>query len=122
MRRLVVGLAALVVAVPAANAAPDERGADGAEGAAFAQGIQPRPEEGALGAYEAAQPPDTPAGNPRALPSDDGARPVQVVVRPDGGGFDWGDAFAGAGVAFGLVLVGAAAARATRHLTKPASA
>ncbi|MGH3023053.1 MAG: hypothetical protein ACRDNI_05300 [Gaiellaceae bacterium] len=139
MRRLVVGLAALVVAVPAANAAPDRRGADGADGAigsAFVQGvtdfpgtsaIHDRPVAGSAFVQGVTDFPGTSAihdrpvaGYPRALPTDYGVRPVQVVERP--GGFDWGDALAGAGVAFGLVLLAAAAARATRHASRPAAA
>jgi hypothetical protein len=43
----------------------------------------------------------------------------QVVSAP---GFDWDDAGIGAGVAIGLVLLGGAALRASRHLGKPQTA
>jgi hypothetical protein len=43
----------------------------------------------------------------------------QAVASP---GFDWSDAGIGAGLALGLVLVGAAAVRASRHLGKAQTA
>jgi hypothetical protein len=82
-------------------------------------------------------------GMPRAMPSDY-ARQVQAdnTVRsidavenarltPRGGsvpqvvashGFDWSDAGIGAGLALGLVLIGGAAFRTTRHLGRPQTA
>jgi hypothetical protein len=63
----------------------------------------------------------------RTLPQDLNAQnryrvPVQVVTlsRPDG--FDWGDAGTGAGILLGAALLAGGAARATRHLVKPATA
>jgi hypothetical protein len=43
----------------------------------------------------------------------------QIVASP---GFDWSDAGIGAGLALGLVLLGAGAVRATRHLGKAQTA
>jgi hypothetical protein len=45
--------------------------------------------------------------------------PVQVVSNPSNG-FDWGDAGIGAGTMFALVLVGAGALLAARHVGRPA--
>lgn len=56
----------------------------------------------------------------RALPSDYGVAPVQLV-RADNG-FDWGDAGIGAGLAFALILLAGGAALGTRQLGRPASA
>lgn len=55
----------------------------------------------------------------RALPEDYGAQPVQIASRADG--FDWSDAGIGAGLAFGLILLVAAATLSTRHISRPAS-
>jgi hypothetical protein len=55
----------------------------------------------------------------RALPADYGAQPVQIASKADG--FDWSDAGIGAGLAFGLMLLVAAATLSTRHISRPAS-
>jgi hypothetical protein len=47
--------------------------------------------------------------------------PVQVVSNPSDG-FDWGDAGIGAGTVFGVMLLGASALLATRHVGHPAQA
>jgi hypothetical protein len=52
-----------------------------------------------------------------ALPQDIG-EPIQVVSRSDG--FDWGDAGIGAGTVFAVMLLGAGALLATRHVGHPA--
>jgi hypothetical protein len=52
-----------------------------------------------------------------ALPQDI-AEPVQVVSTSDG--FDWGDAGIGAGTLFAVLLLGAGALLATRHVGHPA--
>jgi hypothetical protein len=46
--------------------------------------------------------------------------PVQVVSNPSNG-FDWGDAGIGAGTVFAVMLLGAGALLATRHVGRPAS-
>jgi len=66
-------------------------------------------------------------GMPRAMPSDYAKagvslREVQVPQAVSGSGFDWSDAGIGAGLALGLVLIGAAAVRASRHLGKTQTA
>lgn len=63
---------------------------------------------------QVAQVHDRPALGPTA-----GDVPIQVVNRPDG--FDWGDAGIGAGALFGLMLLGAIAMVASRHLSRPAT-
>lgn len=55
----------------------------------------------------------------RALPQDYGNEPVQIVSRPDG--FDWSDAGIGAGLAFALMLLAAGATVATRQMGRAAS-
>ena len=45
--------------------------------------------------------------------------PVQVVSNPSNG-FDWGDAGVGAGTVFAVLLLGAGAVLATRHVGHPA--
>ncbi|MGH7357344.1 MAG: hypothetical protein ACREJR_00860 [Candidatus Rokuibacteriota bacterium] len=62
------------------------------------------------------------AGYRRALPDDYGLRavvPVEAVRGPSS--FDWGDALAGAGAAFGLMLLIGGAALATRHVRPTAA-
>jgi hypothetical protein len=49
----------------------------------------------------------------------DYAQPVQVVSNPSDG-FDWGDAGIGAGAVFAVMLLGAGALLATRHVGHPA--
>ena len=55
----------------------------------------------------------------RALPQDVGREPIQVVSNPSNG-FDWGDAGIGAGTIFAVMLLGAGALLATRHVGRPA--
>ncbi len=91
LRRLVLGLAVAAVAVPTAQARPDEGGAL-SQPEQFVQGVTDfpssvvdRPVRGAEYGQFAYR---------RALPQDYGVRTIQVAERP--GGFDWGDAGIGA--------------------------
>jgi len=59
-------------------------------------------------------------GYRRALPQDYGVVRVQVARGPSG--FDWGDAFIGAGGALTLLLLAGGATLATRHIARPAAA
>jgi hypothetical protein len=54
----------------------------------------------------------------RALPQDLGPQ-AAIVVASDG--FDWGDAGIGAGTVFAVMLLGAGALLAARHIGRPAS-
>ena len=101
LRRLVLGLAVAAVAVPTAQARPDEGGALSMD----------RPARGSDYGQFAYR---------RALPQDYGVRTIQVAQRP--GGFDWGDAGIGAGSALVIVLLAGGASLATRHLNRPATA
>jgi hypothetical protein len=53
---------------------------------------------------------------------DEGQVKVAHVTQVASSGFDWGDAAIGAGIALGLVLLGATAFRATRGVGKPQTA
>ena len=117
LRRLVLGLAVAAVAVPTAQARPDEGGAL-SDSERFVQGVtdfpssvMDRPVRGAEHGQFAYR---------RALPQDYGVRTIQVAQRP--GGFDWGDAGIGAGSALVIVLLAGGASLATRHLNRPATA
>jgi len=59
-------------------------------------------------------------GYRRALPQDYGVVRVEVARGPSG--FDWGDAFIGAGGALTLLLLAGGATLATRHIARPAAA
>jgi hypothetical protein len=105
------------VAVPTAQARPDEGGAL-SKPERFVQGVtdfpssvMDRPVRGADHGQFAYR---------RALPQDYGVRTIQVAQRP--GGFDWGDAGIGAGSALVIVLLAGGASLATRHLNRPATA
>jgi hypothetical protein len=117
LRRLVLGLAVAAVAVPTAQARPDEGGTlSGPE--QFVQGVTDFPssvmDPSARGADYGQ------FAYRRALPQDYGVRTIQVAQRP--GGFDWGDAGIGAGSALVIVLLAGGASLATRHLNRPATA
>jgi hypothetical protein len=56
----------------------------------------------------------------RNVPLGTNYEPVQVVSNPSNG-FDWGDAGIGAGTVFAVMLLGAGALLATRHVGRPAS-
>jgi hypothetical protein len=56
----------------------------------------------------------------RNVPLGTNYEPVQVVSNPSNG-FDWGDAGIGAGAVFGVMLLGAGALLAARHVGRPAS-
>ena len=102
LRRLVLGLAVAAVAVPTAQARPDEGGASSV--------VNPSVRGADYGQF----------AYRRALPQDYGVRTIQVAQRP--GGFDWGDAGIGAGSAFVIVLLAGGASLATRHLNRPTTA
>jgi hypothetical protein len=59
-------------------------------------------------------------GYRHALPQDFAREPIQVVSNPSDG-FDWSDAGVGAGTIFAVMLLGAGAMLATRHVGRPAS-
>jgi hypothetical protein len=56
----------------------------------------------------------------RALPQDLGPQAAIQVVSNPSNGFDWGDAGIGAGTVFAVMLLGAGALLATRHVGHPA--
>ena len=141
-RRLALGLAVAAVAVPSAQAQIHQREAaetayafvldgigypapDGREW----PGVDPNvaPYEGESRAHVLAPgEPAWPGVNPSAVPSDAGPKspvhvdaPSQVVTKPDG--FDWGDASVGAGMVATIMLLGAGALVATRHVSGPAT-
>jgi hypothetical protein len=152
-RRLVLGFAIALVAVPVAQAYPDE-GAK-AQGT-FVQGVDDFPGSSELapqanGVAVRGEVKDGLGTSPggavivgddkrnvapgqdyeptvaaeynqyayrRALPQDLGPQ-AAIVVASDG--FDWGDAGIGAGTAFALMLLGAGALLAARHVGRPAS-
>jgi hypothetical protein len=138
LRRLVLGFALVAVAAPAAQARvyaggssgesalirPDDRAVHGVlvtqDARLPVRGDDKVIEPGGEGQYSQ-------FAYRRTLPQDLNAQnryrvPVQVVTlsRPDG--FDWGDAGTGAGILLGAALLAGGAARATRHLVKPATA
>jgi hypothetical protein len=130
LRRLVLGLTVALVAVPAAQAYPDE----GAKQETFRQGIDDFPGSSYVPPEAAVVRGDVKdgIGTARILAELEaktrdyvaGAAPVttgpiQVVGTSDG--FDWGDAGIGAGSVFAVVLIGGGALLATRHVGRPAS-
>lgn len=117
LRRLVLGLAVAAVAVPTAQARPDEDGAPGGS-VRFVQGVTDFPSsvmDPSVRGADYGQ-----FAYRHAMPQDYGVRTIQVTQRP--GGFDWGDAGLGAGSALVLVLLAGGASLATRHLNRPAAA
>ena len=104
-----IAAASMLLAAPAAQARPDE-GAALSEPEPFVQGVtdfpssvMDRPVRGADYGQFAYR---------RALPQDYGVRTIQVAQRP--GGFDWGDAGIGAGLALGAAVVALGAGRTVR--------
>jgi hypothetical protein len=117
LRRLVLGLAVAAVAVPTAQARPDEGGASsGSE--QFVQGVTDFPSSVMNPSARGAD--YSQFAYRRALPQDYGVRTIQVAERPSG--FDWSDAGVGAGSALVLVLLAGGASLATRHLNRPTTA
>lgn len=148
LRRFVLGLAVAAVVAPAAQAhipAPEAgvfdggaavRPADEADGVVLRRsrpaGVVQGEEKGDLPQagyvpFVSDFPRTAPApggdstliGYRRALPQDYGVVRVEV---PSGPGFDWGDAFIGAGGALTLLLLAGGATLATRHIGRPAAA
>lgn len=104
-----IAAASMLLAASAAHARPDEGGAL-REPEPFVQGVtdfpssvMDRPVRGADYGQFAYR---------RALPQDYGVRTIQVAQRP--GGFDWGDAGIGAGLALGAAVVAVGAGRTVR--------
>jgi hypothetical protein len=105
---IAIAAASMVLAAPAAQARPDEGGAL-TEPEQFVQGVtdfpssvMDRPARGSDYGQFAYR---------RALPQDY-VRTIQVAQRP--GGFDWGDAGVGAGVALGAALLALRARQTVR--------
>jgi hypothetical protein len=155
-RRLVLGFAIALVAVPVAQAYPDEGGAK-AQGT-FVQGVDDFPGSSELapqanGVAVRGEVKDGIGTSPggavivgddkrnvapgqgyeptvaaeynqfayrRALPQDLGPQAAIQVVSNPSNGFDWGDAGIGAGSVFAVMLLGAGALLATRHVGHPA--
>jgi hypothetical protein len=143
LRRLVLGFAIALVVVPVAQARPEGalpplahagantqgtfvQGVDDFPGssklAPQANGVAVRGEvKDGVGTSTSGVPADFAKDNEfayrNALPQDIG-EPIQVVSTSDG--FDWGDAGIGAGTVFAVMLLGAGALLATRHVGHPA--
>jgi hypothetical protein len=135
LRRLVLGFAVALVAVPAAQAYPDEGPKqqtsvqsavvqgdvkDGIGTAAVLAELDATTRAYVAGAASTPQQLELAAKTREYVA---GAAPVapeiQVVSTSDG--FDWGDAGVGAGTVAAVMLLGAGALLATRHIHRPAS-
>jgi hypothetical protein len=139
LRRLVLGLAVAAVAAPTAQARLDE-GVAPQGGNSSVQSMTDFPSTAAGEAIKSHQLGGSLRANDgieilriksaqRSWPGIDPtsgqdyprySSPIEVVNKT--GGFDWGDAGIGAGMALGLVLLGGAAVRASRYLGKPQTA
>jgi hypothetical protein len=146
LRRLVLGLAVAAVAVPVAQARPDEGGLQGNSVTSAPNGLPTRADDkvgiglpnGLVAHPDNRADRSGPGYEPTIdavyrqseyrgiLPSDYGlpntiAKPTVVVAdRPDG--FDWGDAGIGAGTLFAVVLLAGGGVLVTRHLNRAATA
>jgi hypothetical protein len=131
LRRLVLGFAIALVVVPVAQAHPFAHAGANTQGTALVRGdykdgvgtspgsvvivgddkrdIGARPTAGVLV-----------GDDKRNVPLGTNYEPVQVVSNPSNG-FDWGDAGIGAGTVFAVMLLGAGALLAARHVGRPAS-
>jgi hypothetical protein len=128
-RRLALVFAAALVAVPAAQAYPDE--GLRAQVGTFVPGVTDFPGSSYIAPAQA-QPQSWPGVDPHAVPSK--VVPIQVVPEPESwpgvtgsteatpikvvnpDGFSWGDSGIGAGTAFAVILLAAGALLAVRHV------
>ena len=124
-KRVALGFAVAALAAPVAQAKVDEGSSVQPTGyQAFVTDLPPAGQIVDASAY----------GMPRAMPTDyaisngDQFQVVRTKPRSFGepqvvaAGFDWKDGAIGAGLALGLVLLGAGAAAATRHLRREQTA